>query len=346
MMIVTHTALSIAGTALTMGTADPVVLGAAALAAQLPDMDTSKSLPGRILFPVSRWLEKRFPHRSVTHSLIATGLIAFISMPLMSFRQSIWQAVILGYFFGWFGDVFTKSGVCAFYPSSARLVIPGNPRMRLSTGSGAEVFVFVALLAVAIATININSNGGVLTAFNKVLGVPSGAVEIVGEEGSKYLMIAQIRGRNAITQQRIDASFEVIKPLTQNDLLVRDSQGIVYRAGVSQESQILASQIQVQRSSPISVQLQSINLDSDDVYAAVANLPPERTYITGTLTIEDSEDLQLRTNPQQFNTITLQPAQGYAIAHLVSASPQEVAQQLGSYFASGSLIVRTINVRS
>ncbi len=46
MMIVTHTALSIAGTALTMGTADPVVLGAAALAAQLSDMDTSKSLPG------------------------------------------------------------------------------------------------------------------------------------------------------------------------------------------------------------------------------------------------------------------------------------------------------------
>jgi inner membrane protein len=346
MMIVTHTALSVAGTALSMGTADPIVLGAAALAAQLPDIDTSKSLPGRILFPISRFLERRFPHRSVTHSFIATGLIALAGLPLMFWRQTVWQAVILGYFFGWFGDVFTKSGVCAFYPSSARLVIPGNPRMRLSTGSGAEVFVFAALLGVAIATININSNGGVLTAFNKVLGVPSGAVEIVGEEGSRYLMIAHIRGRNAITQQRIDTSFEVIKPLTQNDLLVKDSRGTVYRAGVSQESQILANQIQVQRSSPISVQLQSLSLDSDDVYAAVASLPPERTYITGTLTIEDSEDLQIPTNPQQFSTITLQPAQGYAIAHLESASPQEVTQQLGSYFATGSLIVRTIHVRS
>ena len=58
-------------------------------------------------------------------------------------------------------------------------------------------------------------------------------------------MMAHIRGRNAITQQRIDASFEVIKPLTQNDFLVKDQQGIVYRAGVSQESQILANQIQV-----------------------------------------------------------------------------------------------------
>ena len=96
---------------------------------------------------------------------------------------------------------------------------------------------------------------------------------------------------------------------------------------------------------PISVQIQAIPLESDDVYAAVANLPPERTYITRTLTIEDSEDLQLRTKPQQFSTITLQPAQGYAIAHLESASPQEVAQQLGPYFATGSLIVRTIHVR-
>lgn len=346
MMVITHTVFSVAGTALSLGTADPRVLGVAAIAAQLPDTDTSKSGPGRLLFPISYLLERRFPHRSITHSFMATVLVALLGLPLMFWQGSIWQALVLGYFFGWFGDVFTKSGVCAFYPSSARLVIPGNPRMRLSTGSGAEVFVFLALLVVAIATININSNGGVLTAFNKVLGVPSGAVEIVGEEGSKYLMIAHIRGRNAITQQRIDARFEVIKPLTQNDLLVRDNQGQVFRAGVSQQSQILANQIQVERSLPITVQLQQLNLESDDVYALVANLPPERTYITGTLTVEDSEDLQISTNPQQFNTITLQPAQGYAIAHLESASPQDIAQQLGSYFATGSLIVRTVNVRS
>ena len=190
MMVITHTVLSVAETALGLGTADPVVLVVAAIAAQLPDTDTSKSVPGRLLFPISHGLERRFPHRSVTHSFMATGLIALLGLPLMLWYQTAWHAFVLGYFLGWFGDVFTKSGVCAFYPSSARLVIPGNPRMRLSTGSGAEVVLFLVLLIVAIATININSNGGVLTAFNKVLGVPSGAVEIVGEEGSKYLMMA------------------------------------------------------------------------------------------------------------------------------------------------------------
>ncbi|WP_261890952.1 hypothetical protein [Acaryochloris marina] len=41
-------------------------------------------------------------------------------------------------------------------------------------------------------------------------------------------MIASIRGRNAIIQKRIDESFEVIKSLTQNDLLVKDEHETVY----------------------------------------------------------------------------------------------------------------------
>ena len=33
----------------------------------------------------------------------------------------------------------------------------------------------------------------------------------------------------------VDASYEVIEPLTANDLLVKDSAGVVYRVGQSQE---------------------------------------------------------------------------------------------------------------
>ena len=345
MMVVTHTAFSVAGIALAMGTANPIVLVLAALSAQLPDVDTSKSVPGRLLLPISRSLERRFPHRSITHSFIATLIIALMGLPLMLLGLDYWQALVLGYFFGWFSDSFTKSGVCAFYPSAARLVIPGNPRMRLSTGSGAEAFILVLLIAVSVVTINVNSNGGVLTAFNQILGVPSGAIEIVGEEGDQYLIIARIRGRNAITQQRIEADFEVIKPLTQNDLLVKDAQGVIYRAGVSQQSQILANQIQVQRGPAIQSQITEIYLDDEDVASAFAGLPAERTYITGTLTLEDAQDLQLRNRPQQFSPITLQPARGYTIAHLESASPQLVVQALGDTFASGTLVVRSVYVR-
>jgi inner membrane protein len=345
-MTFTHTALAIATSSLFLSSASPVVLGLSAIASLLPDVDTSKSLPGRLLFPVSRILEKRFAHRSVTHSFMATAIFAVLVLPALYWGHIYWQALILGYFMGWFGDVFTKSGVVAFYPSSARLVIPGNPRLRLSTNSGAELFVLGVILVVAIAAINMNSSGGILRSFNQVLGMPSGAVEIVNNEGHRYLMLAHIQGIRQLTSEPIAADFEVVKSLTQNDLLVKDDKGQLYRAGSSQECNILANQIQVTRGARIEVTNREVYLDSQDVASALGNLPLERTYVSGMLTLEDAEDLRLIGNPQQFASITVQPTQDAAIAHLESASSLEVVQKLGDYFATGTLVVRSIRVQS
>ncbi|MEO1134690.1 MAG: metal-dependent hydrolase, partial [Cyanobacteria bacterium J06639_1] len=133
MMSRSHIAFSVAFSSLLLGTAQPVPLAIAGAAALLPDMDTSKSLSGRLLFPVSSFFEKRFPHRSLTHSFAFTLFMAAIASPLWVFAGVLyWKAFVLGYFLGWFADCFTKSGVVAFWPYDARLVVPGNPRMRLS----------------------------------------------------------------------------------------------------------------------------------------------------------------------------------------------------------------------
>lgn len=345
MMNLTHTALSVTVTSIALGTADPFVLGTAAIASQLPDVDTSKSVIGRVLFPLSHFLEKRYPHRSITHSFVATSAIALLSVPLVFWRNGCWQALILGYFCGWFGDVFTKSGVTAFYPSKARLVIPGNPRLRLSTGSGAEYFILIILVAIAITSINISSSGGILKAFNQVLAMPSGAVEVTNEEINNYLIVAHIKGRNALTQESIEDEYEVIKSLTQTDLLVKDSQGRLYRAGSSQECQIATNQVRIYRGAKVRAAAQEIQLESEDIAMAFAVLPPlPRTYISGVLTLEDAEDLAIASRPDQFNPLTLQPGVGVTIIHLESANPQEIISKLGDYFATGTLIVRSIYV--
>lgn len=259
-MLLTHTALSIAVTSLSLGTANPLVLATAAIACQFPDIDTSKSTVGRLFLPVSQWLEKRFPHRTVTHSFIATSAVALLTLPIAFWGPRYWQAIVLGYFLGWFGDVFTKQGAAAFYPSVARLVIPNNPRLRLSTGSRAELFVLFLLSAVAIASININSSGGILRTFNSLLGIPAGAVEIAGAEASQYLLTATVKGRLAITQQPVDAEFEVVRPLTQTDLLLKDEQGRLFRTGTTQECQIIASRILIERKERISLHAQEVQL--------------------------------------------------------------------------------------
>ncbi len=82
MMYKTHMALAVAATSLVLGTADPVVLSLSAVCSQLPDVDTTKSFSGRILFPISSYLEKRFAHRSITHSFLELSFFAVIIFPV------------------------------------------------------------------------------------------------------------------------------------------------------------------------------------------------------------------------------------------------------------------------
>ena len=74
MMGFTHTAFSLTLTSLATGTANPTALVIAAIASQFPDIDTSSSVIGRLLLPISHFIECRFPHRTVTHSFLATGV--------------------------------------------------------------------------------------------------------------------------------------------------------------------------------------------------------------------------------------------------------------------------------
>lgn len=80
MMAITHGAIAVAGVSLILGTADPFPLGLAVLGSQLPDLDTTSSTMGKIFFPISSWIENRYPHRTITHSLLATALIAVVAI--------------------------------------------------------------------------------------------------------------------------------------------------------------------------------------------------------------------------------------------------------------------------
>ena len=283
MMSLTHIAFSTALTSLVLGTANPEVLGTAALASLLPDIDTSKSFIGRLFFPLSRWLESRTVHRGITHSFFATGILTLVTYPIAALGYShVWHGLVLGYFFGWFADTFTKSGVEAFYPSRGRLIIPRNPRLRLGTRSNAEWFLLMVLCAIAILSININSAGGIVRGFNQALGLPSGAIETVNEDASRYLLVAHVKGRNAITEQPVDAEYEVIEPLTSNDLLVKDSKGIAYRVGQSQECQIVASQLRIERKGAIAY-VRLVSASPQEVMTLLGNYSASGNLIVRTL---------------------------------------------------------------
>ncbi|HZN11509.1 MAG TPA: metal-dependent hydrolase, partial [Blastocatellia bacterium] len=173
MMAATHALVGVTIASFATGTADPLHLTAAAISSQLPDVDTTRSLAGRLLLPFARAIERRFPHRTVTHSLLATVTFAALCSPVYLYSPQAWKAALWGYFCGWFADAFTKSGVAAFYPlSAARLVIPANPRLRLSSGSRAERGVAVVFLCLLGSAVHLNTKGGLVRALGSWMGQP------------------------------------------------------------------------------------------------------------------------------------------------------------------------------
>ena len=103
------------------------------VASILPDIDHKKSLIGRIFFPISFYISKKYGHRTITHSiffLITATIIASLSLP------KIYTYIV---FFGVFShlvfDMLTISGVPLLYPFLKNpCVIPGNDNYRIRTG--------------------------------------------------------------------------------------------------------------------------------------------------------------------------------------------------------------------
>ncbi|AFY60843.1 metal-dependent hydrolase [Synechococcus sp. PCC 6312] len=341
MKAITHAALAATSTAAFLGESNPLVLLASAIASQIPDVDTSKSVSGRILFPISSFIEQKFPHRSVTHSFIATAIIAVVLSPVLLLSRTIYGALVVGYFMGWFGDVFTKTGVAAFYPSQARLVIPGNPQLRLSTNSAAEPFIFVLLIIVGVIVLNINSQGGIVMAFNQLLGLPEGVIEEVISKGQNNILYVEIIGKDETTQQNIKDRFEVIQALTSNDLLVESQGGVLYRAGRSQNAQIRVGSIRLERGPSVSSETRQVTLEEQPFTDLNLDQYPKRTYLTGTVAVTDSFSLNLIPLIDRYNPVTFQPTRdNTGILRLRSARPQDIATIEAD--VTGNILIRTV----
>ena len=99
MMAITHAAIATAGASLLLGTAQPLPLALAVLGSQLPDIDTTTSIIGQVFYPISSWIEDRFPHRSVTHSLAATAalLAVAVAVGITLGQVKPWLALPLGH---------------------------------------------------------------------------------------------------------------------------------------------------------------------------------------------------------------------------------------------------------
>lgn len=123
----------------------------AAVASVLPDLDLPPSKIGRLFWFVSVPLERRFGHRTLTHSLVALGAVTALAGPLLVLQPQYGWAVVGGYWSHLWIDMLNVRGVDLFWPSAVRVVTPGNRHWRLQVGSKAEMLLLAGLLALTVA---------------------------------------------------------------------------------------------------------------------------------------------------------------------------------------------------
>jgi inner membrane protein len=93
------------------------------------------------------------------------------------------------------------------------------------------------------------------------------------------------------------------------------------------------------------VQTQTINLTEESVEEKLRSLSNPKTYISGQLELEDANDLTLPSNSEHFASMKASTGVGIRTVTLQAASPSEIINKLGEYDATGSLLVRSVNVQ-
>lgn len=343
MLGVSHLLISGTATSLILGTADPTIILTGAIAGLLPDIDISTSPAGRVFPWVSGYFERRMPHRSCTHSIIASAVVAVISYGTAIFLNlsliKYASALVVGYFFGWFADVFTRGGVEMFWPSPVRCVCPGNRNFRLKTGSNAEYSVLVGLVVLAILVFSINSNGGLLTQFNRLIASPSGVEQVYNQSGSTNLVIAQIQGVRMSDRLRVSGNFLIIQAAGQG-FIVQSDAGQIFKVGTEPDSQILTEKITADVGKAAVTSIESLNLEDEELSEKLSpfDRPGRLVFISGEVAVDEPDDISISTDPYQFPFAR----KSGNILKLEAAPLNYVIEKFGEQLVTGQLSIRSI----
>jgi inner membrane protein len=304
-MSITHSLIAAAGTSLILGTADPMALGLAVLGSQLPDIDTTTSTIGKIFFPLSSFLEDRFPHRSITHSLLATGLIAAVSLPIGYFLGNWFIAIALplGHLLACFSDCFTKQGVQLFFPDPAWAISVSNPNRRIRTGSTAEYWVLVAAAATLVLGIWLATGGGAVQKVSQQLGLKDGILAAYNQNAATHHVYADIQGVRA--SDRADASGRYfILGTAGSEFVVTDGKG-VYKTN----EQIITSKLTTEVGEAATTQVRTLTFNDQEAITSLKQLqaayPNAAIYLSGSVTVDFPEEVKLPILPDQYQTVSL-----------------------------------------
>jgi inner membrane protein len=194
-----------------------------------PDIDNSKSWLGRLFPFISKPIENKFSHRTLTHSLLAIVFIWSIAV-IVKFLFDTGNfnplAFAIGYTSHILIDCASVQGVKILYPFSMRnAVFPFDTQQpeayRIVVGSKADValgFVFV-FLTIPFAYISFKTHTKLIREVQKDI---NSAVRTYNELAKNFLCVARLEGINTTTGDKLKGDYLIISAEKQNMLLIKE----------------------------------------------------------------------------------------------------------------------------
>ncbi len=308
----------------------PFEVGALMLGALLPDIDTTTAGAGRYVRPLSRWLETRYGHRTVTHSLLFAVLV---SLPFWLLWPGVGLALFLGIFSHLLLDTANVNGLpYLLWPVRHTFWFLPSRRSRIRYGSSQEttLAVVLALSGVALWPLSADTFS---TEVRRLIASPETAVVDYSNWRDTNEVYAVLDGFNSDTQEKVNGRYRVIEALGRRGVLVEDDAGNAYQ--VAENGQIVAYRVRVQKGKPLTVLDSRVSVGGRllrDVLVAVPQTPAP-------------------TSPENCSCprpVNVPPPAAGTFARIVgtdrltlhSARPADLAPFAASYVVAGSLVVR------
>lgn len=324
---------------------NPVNAAVIAISSLLPDIDTAASLAGKCAPFISLRIERKFGHRTITHSINFIMLLAAVAFPLCLLNRDLYVCIFAGYASHPFLDTMTVNGVKLFYPfSPAKCVFPlevNNPhRYRVRTGGRMDRALGIIFLLGCVPTFIVAYQG-----YERFIRAAQQDIEAgvrdYGEISRDHLVLASVNGYSMLTKQTFQGTVEIVGALNPHTLVFKGTDRRLHTMGKDFQADFVVRSILCARGAAAVSQISNIDVSNRLLAEMISSLDTSAEhYLFGDLSTSDRVSL-----PENIRVFT--PISGAAglIKFNYATSGDIRAYNLENIFVTkGVLTVKTIVV--
>ncbi len=257
----------------------PVEVVGVIAGAVMPDADLPSSAVGRALGPVSRWIHRRFGHRTVLHSAWGVGVVLLLAF----WSEAIGRALATGYVSHLLADTLNPQGIRFLWPARVMFRFFRNPRYHMEVGRRGE-HVFLVMMVLALALYWPVGRMGFRRMMHRAMKDIASAVmdyQAIGERYETFLRV--IEGTEVATGLPVEGRFRVVAALTPNELLVEADEDRLWVIGEGQGVHVYPRRCVLERGELQRVEVGEFDLSGRMFRDLREHLEGKRAYMTGSV---------------------------------------------------------------